>query len=227
MILCIESATYKSSVALVLEDEILAETTIEDKGESHSGALPVAVSSLLELHSAYRPCAVAISQGPGSYTGLRIGTSLAKGLCMGFDVPLLGINTLAIMAHGMHELQPNADFYIPAIDARRMEVYSQVYDTNLRPLEDIRAEIVNDKSYASWMQGQVVMAGNGAEKCRGLYPSASFLDDEVLHARHMQKTAWRKWDSGEIEDVTAFEPFYLKEYQPGKPSQKIKNILGL
>jgi len=181
--------------------------------------------------------AVAVSMGPGSYTGLRIGVSTAKGICYAIDKPLIAISTLQSMAAGAKtEMEsrlsgtPSQPILLcPMIDARRMEVYNGLYDTDLRPAREIRAEIITESSFAAELeQHQVWFFGDGAGKCKtvlGKHPNARFIDDFHLSASYMVSLAEEKFHRKEFENVVYFEPYYLKDFIPGIPKVKGLNLL--
>ena len=171
--------------------------------------------------------AVAVSEGPGSYTGLRIGVSLAKGVCYGRDLPLLSVPTLKLLCVpvllGKEELPEDA-LLIPMIDARRMEVYSAVYDRALQEVRPIGADIVDADTYMSYLEEHpVYFFGNGAMKCQSViqHKNAHFIDGIVPLAKWMFPLAERSLHLGEKQDVAYFEPFYLKEFV----AIKSKNLL--
>ncbi len=174
--------------------------------------------------------AIAVAKGPGSYTGLRIGVSTAKGLCFSLDKPLIAINTLAALAQqvrGMTPALPSKNestlFLCPMIDARRMEVYCALYGAaDGRELRPTAAEIIDQHAFADWLaQGPVLFFGDGAAKCRamlGQHPNAIFLDQPVApSARTIGMLAAPAFAEGCFEDVGLFEPFYLKEFMAIKP----------
>ena len=167
--------------------------------------------------------AIAVAKGPGSYTGLRIGVSTAKGLCFSLDKPLLSVNTLAAMAEQVRAFYPTVYTLCPMIDARRMEVYCAVYSAaDGRELQPTMAEIIDDQSFDKWLtRGPVVFFGDGAPKCRavlGEYPNAVFPDKLIVpSARTVGALATPTFADGRFEDVATFEPFYLKEFMTAKP----------
>lgn len=231
MILCIESATYTSSVALISEDQVVGDKLLPDSGKSHSGELPVAVAELIQEHKADDKLeAIAICKGPGSYTGLRIGVSLAKGLCFGYELPLIAVDSLTAMAHGMQAIYDSADLYVPLLDARRMEVYTSTFDASLHQRKDTHAQVVDNGTFETLLNSaKVCFGGNGSEKVKPLYPAENvvFLDENVLLASNMAAPVWAKFCNKEFEDLVEFEPFYLKEFIAGAPSRKIMDILGI
>ena len=157
--------------------------------------------------------AIGVSKGPGSYTGLRIGVSAAKGLCFSLDVPLIGIPTLESMAHQADT--QNFDFIIPLLDARRMEVYSEVYNNNLEKIRETRAEIITSDSFNAYaVQGKVLLLGNGAEKCTDVLENSNFnfKSEIVPSAKQMSFLSHKKFENSDFEDVAYFEPYYLKDF---------------
>lgn len=174
--------------------------------------------------------AVAVSMGPGSYTGLRIGVSVAKGLCYALDTPLLAISTLQAMAVGMikmHRIENSHDkriLFCPMIDARRMEVYSALFDSDNQQIRDVKAEIIDQSSFANELiESKVVFGGDGAAKCKPTLagkPGALFLDDFHPSAAYMTVLAEEKFARQEFEDVAYFEPFYLKDFIAALPRVK-------
>jgi len=168
--------------------------------------------------------AVAVSKGPGSYTGLRIGVSVAKGFCYALDIPLLSVNSLYAMARvAQRTLAEKPSFYIPMIDARRMEVYNAVLDPSLQPLRETMAEIIDGNSFSEYLeQGKVALFGDGAAKCRDTitHPNALFFDNIFPSATGLAEPAFEKLQKRDFEDVAYFEPFYLKDFVAGPPRVK-------
>lgn len=209
-ILAIETSTPTCSAAL-LEDEKVVACRINREGSNHASLLPKFVEELLEEHPAFQIDAVALSEGPGSYTGLRIGTSLAKGLAYGKQVPLVTIPTLQIMAEGIKEKGKKC----PMIDARRMEVYTALFAEDGTPLSEVTALIVDETSFAEELeQGRVVFFGDGAAKCKSVirHKNAVFVDGIVPDACNIGRLTEEKLKRGETADLAYFEPFYLKEF---------------
>jgi tRNA threonylcarbamoyladenosine biosynthesis protein TsaB len=169
--------------------------------------------------------AVAVSSGPGSYTGLRIGVSTAKGLCFALDKPLIGVETMQAMADGMvAKIAASSDILLcPMIDARRMEVYTALFDAKGNRLRPTSAEIIDEHSFADILQNNAVLFfGDGAEKCRALleqHPNAQFDTGFVNSATHLAATAQKKFEASIFEDVAYFEPFYLKDFIAGKKAR--------
>ncbi|MDR2533724.1 MAG: tRNA (adenosine(37)-N6)-threonylcarbamoyltransferase complex dimerization subunit type 1 TsaB [Tannerellaceae bacterium] len=219
-ILHIETSTTACSVALGVNGSLTGEQT-SDSGPSHSALAGVFVKNILGLLPGSKPDAIAVSSGPGSYTGLRIGLSLAKGLCFGYDIPLIAVPTLLLLASqavaAVSAAEPNAPaaLYCPMIDARRMEVYAAVYSRNLGELRPAHAEIVDPQSYSDLLNGgPVYFCGNGSSKCREIiaHPNALFIDNLHPSAKAMIPLAEAAWKEGRFEDAAYFEPFYLKQW---------------
>lgn len=227
-ILHIETSTSACSVA-VSEDGQNIFRKEDLKGPSHAVSLGVFVDEALSFADSHAlPLdAVAVSCGPGSYTGLRIGVSMAKGVCYGRNLRLIGIPTLKILCVPVllyHDELPDDALLCPMIDARRMEVYAAVYDRALRPVRDIAADIVDEHSYADYLQEHpVYFFGNGAAKCKEklTHPNAHFIDDIQPLASMMFPLAEKAIAEGRFEDVAYFEPFYLKEFVAGTSKKLI------
>lgn len=228
LILALETATEISSVALIHDDEILGSETLNLRN-SHSSHLAKMVLDLsnysgIEIKDLK---AVAVSEGPGSYTGLRIGTSFAKGICFSNNIPLISINTLSGMAKSISDTVDENHLICPMIDARRMEVYSNVVNTSLETVADTTNVIVDANSYKDQLENHVVhFIGNAVAKCRPVlehHPNARFIDQTGINAENIAKLASEKYLRSEFENIAYFEPFYLKEYQAGKPK---KSLIG-
>ena len=221
-ILHIETSTDICSVALSEDGKCLYEE-IDTNGQSHAQVLAGFVDSVLSFADSHAiPVdAVALSDGPGSYTGLRIGASMAKGVCYGREIPMVAIPTLKLLCTPVllyHDLPEDA-LLCPMIDARRMEVYTAVYDRALRPKEDVHAKVVDETSFKEWLdRGPVYFFGNGAEKCKAVlsHPNAHFIDNIKTQAKHMVPLAEMTLARGLVEDIAYYTPFYLKEFVPGK-----------
>ena len=166
-----------------------------------------------------------MSAGPGSYTGLRIGVSLAKGLCVGWGVPLIAVPTPEVIAAMAQKVHRRTDcLYCALIDARRMEVYATLFDGNLKPLCETRPEIITPESFATVLaEADVCFCGDGAEKCRDVIrsPRASFLGQITPVAAEMVPIAERAYAERRFVDTAYFEPFYLKEFVATTPRKKI------
>ena len=226
-ILHIETSTDVCSVA-VSQDGASIFSKEDFKGPSHATELGVFVDEALSFADSHAiPVdAVAVSCGPGSYTGLRIGVSMAKGICYGRSIPLIGLPTLEVMCVPVLLFRdlPEDALLCPMIDARRMEVYAAVYDRALRVKREIGADIVDENSYSDFLaERPVYFFGNGAAKCKDKlqHPNARFLDDIHPLAKWMFPLAEKAMAQGKFDDVAYFEPFYLKEFVASKP----KNLL--
>ena len=198
------------------------------KGPSHATELGVFVDEALSFADSHAiPVdAVAVSCGPGSYTGLRIGVSMAKGICYALGAPLIGISTLEVMCVPVLLFRdlPEDALLCPMIDARRMEVYATVYDRALRVKRETGADVVDENSYSEFLaEHPVYFFGNGAAKCKDklTHPNARFLDDIHPLAKWMFPLAEKAVARNDFKDVAYFEPFYLKEFVASKP----KNLL--
>lgn len=218
IILSIETATTNCSVSLSKEGETFALLEDYDTNYSHAERLHVFIEKLLQENKVTKSQinAIAISKGPGSYTGLRIGVSAAKGLCYALNIPLISVSTLKALAH---QVTANNGVIISMLDARRLEVYSEVFDYNYQSLRSIEAEILTDKSYLNYLEkGQVYFIGNGVEKTKSLitHQNAVFIENRLPSANEMGKLAFDKYKKNDIEDVAYFEPYYLKDFVPLK-----------
>ncbi|MDT8401299.1 MAG: tRNA (adenosine(37)-N6)-threonylcarbamoyltransferase complex dimerization subunit type 1 TsaB [Bacteroidales bacterium] len=225
MILCIETATPVCSVALCHSGNLMdREESSNDK--SHASHLTVFIERILKRSGmeARDLDAVAVSKGPGSYTGLRIGVSAAKGLAYGAGIPLIAVATTELMYHGAKK-EGDYDYFCPMIDARRMEVYTAVYDKKGKVISGISAELISGESFAEILnRGKMLFFGSGAAKCRGIikHPSAFFDLRFRISAEYMCLPAQKAFDNKKFEDVAYFEPFYLKDFIATIPR---KNIL--
>jgi tRNA threonylcarbamoyladenosine biosynthesis protein TsaB len=227
LILCIETATPVCSVALVQGDQVVALRESNDQN-THSSVLTIFIKELFQESglSPYDLNAVAVSKGPGSYTGLRIGVSTAKGVCYGADIPLIAINTLQSMALGMSAEMKASDkdmLLCPMIDARRMEVYSALFDAEGNEVRETRAEIITTGSFKNMLdQYRIVFFGDGAAKCSEMimHPYAIFRYDFLPSATHLASLAAKRYADNEFENVAYAEPFYLKDFIAGIPGVK-------
>ncbi len=213
------------SVALSEDGQCIFSKT-DFEGPSHAVTLGVYVDEALSFADSHAiPLdAVAVSCGPGSYTGLRIGVSMAKGICYGRNLPLIGIPTPEVMCVPLllDEELPEDALLCPMIDARRMEVYAALYDRALHPVREIEAVIIDESSYEDYLnRGPVYFFGNGAAKCKEkiLHPNARFVEDIHPLAKWMFPLAEKAFARGDFKDVAYFEPFYLKEFVASKPKK--------
>ncbi|MDU1904119.1 MAG: tRNA (adenosine(37)-N6)-threonylcarbamoyltransferase complex dimerization subunit type 1 TsaB [Dysgonomonas sp.] len=226
-ILNIETATSVCSVAVSDNGKIIFEKE-ETKGPSHATLLGVFVAEALTFlrKNQLKLDAVSVSCGPGSYTGLRIGVSEAKGLCYGLSIPLIAIETPLIMAERVLNSREVADdtLLCPMIDARRMEVYAALYDNHLSKVRDISADIVDEGTYKEYLDKyKILFFGDGSDKCKDVIKgeNAVFLEDVYPSAKDMIRLSEEAFDKKAFVDVAYFEPFYLKDFIATTPKNKI------
>jgi tRNA threonylcarbamoyladenosine biosynthesis protein TsaB len=226
LILNLETATTVCSVALAKEGQLIG--LKEVNGDyTHAENLTSFIDAIfMELgYSLKQLDAISVSKGPGSYTGLRIGVSTAKGLCYSLDKPLLAINTLQHSAYACSlEYGEKNDLFCPMIDARRMEVYCAFYDKNNQCIRSTTAEIVDDHSFKDLLEKHTIyFFGDGAEKCRSLltqHSNARFLDHLFPSAVNMIALSEQLFTRQQFEDIAYFEPFYLKDFIAGRKKEK-------
>ncbi len=223
IILHIETSTNVCSVALSQNSQCLFSKSNAD-GMNHAALLSVFIAEAFEVLKENEKTldAVAVSSGPGSYTGLRIGVSTAKGLCYGLDIPLISVSTLKILTvQALNEIENKENaLFCPMIDARRMEVYSAFYDATGALKREISADIITSDSYAELLANQTIyFFGNGAEKCKSTltHPNARFIDNLIPLAENMIEFAVKSYNEKRFVDTAYFEPFYLKEFQTTTP----------
>ncbi len=225
LILSIESGTDICSVALSRDGEVVALRESRE-GRDHARLVAKFIDELLKecVVEARQLDAVAVSKGPGSYTGLRIGVSVAKGLCYGLNKPLIGVGSLEVLLHEAINKYDSSVWsgakLMPMVDARRMEVYTQLFDLDGVALSEVSAEVVDENSFAEYREeGGLILFGDGAAKCAKVLPWAKFVEVSPS-ASGVARVAHKKLDNGEIEDVAYFEPFYLKEVVITKSKRK-------
>lgn len=217
LILHLETATTVCSVALALNGDLLSFQEL-DSGFTHAENLHGFIQSVLEDAGVgiKQLEAVAVSKGPGSYTGLRIGVSAAKGLGYALGIPVIGLDTLQVMSRRAANVQKEEGIYCPMIDARRMEVYTAKYGKNLKQLAPVEALIIDLNSLGKFQGADpVYFFGDGMPKCRELLrtlPKAAFIDGIAPSAKDMCQLAFTKFIAREFEDLAYFEPFYLKDF---------------
>jgi tRNA threonylcarbamoyladenosine biosynthesis protein TsaB len=212
-ILNIETSTKNCSVAVAKNGEMIVCREIAEMGYSHAEKLHVFIEEiLLEANLKFSDLnAIAVSQGPGSYTGLRIGVSTAKGLCYGLDIPLIAVDTLEVLAS---QIAIEEGVIVPMIDARRMEVYSAIFDKNHQKIRDTKAEILTEDSFSEINQ-TVYFVGDSSQKAKTLFEKDNFIfSDDVIYpsAKQMTKKSYTLFTNNRFEDVAYFEPFYLKDF---------------
>ena len=227
-ILNIETSTDVCSVAISDNGQVIFNKE-DHSGPNHAVKLGVYVDEALSFIDAHGISleAVAVSCGPGSYTGLRIGVSMAKGICYGRDVKLISIPTLELMAVpvllGEHPAEEDA-LIVPMLDARRMEVYAKVMDRALKEVRPIQADIVDAETYKEYLdRGTVYFFGNGAEKCMEVinHPNARLVKGIEPLAKNMAPLAEKRFVEGKFEDVAYFVPFYLKDFVAKMPKKQL------
>ena len=213
----IETSGAACSAALSRGGQVAGSVAIDDSNRQSSMLVPAIQSLFKQCSVPVSECdAVAVSSGPGSYTGLRVGVSTAKGLCYGLGKPLIAVPTLEVLlAEAMSSGQcAGADFYVPMLDARRMEVYQAVYDNGGKCVEEVSAKVLDEQSYSGLLAaGKVVFIGTGARKYADAFPHPNGIYvPAVPKAAFMASAAQAAFDAGMFEDVAYFEPFYLKEF---------------
>jgi tRNA threonylcarbamoyladenosine biosynthesis protein TsaB len=225
-ILQLETATQVCSAAISINGETVA---LKEQMASniHAGSLTLFIKDVMDTAGLRFSDldAVAVSKGPGSYTGLRIGVSTAKGLCFALDLPLIGIDTLQMMSAGFLATQENYKGLICAmIDARRMEVFTALFDTQLNCIGATEAKIIDEHSFADELNANnITFLGDGALKCAAViqHANASFSEQNFNSAANMSELAFKAYKDKEFEDVAYFEPFYLKDFVLTTPKKKV------
>lgn len=224
-ILGIETATEVCSVALFNNGKTIALKEITE-GNKHANELTTLISEVVAEGNISLPQldAVCVSMGPGSYTGLRVGVSTAKGLCYTLNIPLIAVNTLQSMAQVFIQINPNYTGLIcPMIDARRMEVYTALYNELGEEKMATQAKIIDVTSFEEQLaQAKITFIGNGANKCRTLitHPNANYMGELRCSATGLSKIAFEKFEKGAFENTAYFEPFYLKDFVGTTPKKK-------
>lgn len=222
LILCIETGTDICSVGIARDGELMS-LRESDQGRDHAKQVAVFVDELLR-ETGVKPDeldAVAVGMGPGSYTGLRIGVSFAKGLCYGLNIPLLAVGSLEALTDvaikdyeaGIIQVEGwDEAFLCPMVDARRMEVYTQIFNSRCEAQSEVSAEIITEESFSQWRaKGKLVIFGNGAAKCQEMLPDAIYID-VAPSARGLTRIAHQLFEAGKTVDIAYFEPFYLKDF---------------
>lgn len=225
-LLCIETATQICSVS-ISDNGALVAIKESSTANSHSEMLSTFIEEIVKEAkvSLTELDAIVVSMGPGSYTGLRIGVSSAKGLCYALDKPLIAISTLQSMAFGMAKrIDDKEALFCPMIDARRMEVYASLFNAKNEEIREVKAEIIDEDSFKTQLNTNTIyFAGDGAEKCKEMLSvneNANFMDDFVISSKDMIEMATSKYKHKDFVDLAYFEPYYLKDFIAGKPSVK-------
>lgn len=231
LILSIETSTNVCAVALHDAGELVA--VLETRREfSHASKLAVMIEEALRLGDAKarQLAGVAVSSGPGSYTGLRIGTSTAKGICYALEIPLVAVSTLEVLAAQVSTPNVPRAVLCPMLDARRMEVYCQLFDSARQPLGAMEAKIIDETSFREQLaQGPVIFFGDGAAKCKEVirHKDAIFKDGVLPSAVALGALAWHRFQQQQWEDLVGFQPVYLKEFMIKKPADKAVNKMDV
>jgi tRNA threonylcarbamoyladenosine biosynthesis protein TsaB len=225
LILQIETATQVCSAALSVNGETIALKELQ-ANNIHAGSLTLFIQEVMASGGYFYSNldAIAVSKGPGSYTGLRIGVSTAKGLCFALDKPLIAIGTLGMMAKGFLKANPDYNGLVcPMIDARRMEVFTSVFDSSLATIEPVSAKIIDEQSFKDQLiKAPVTFIGDGAEKCKAALndPNALFSAENFNSAGNMSELSFDAFLNQSFEDLAYFEPFYLKDFVLTTPKAK-------
>ncbi|MFD1314178.1 tRNA (adenosine(37)-N6)-threonylcarbamoyltransferase complex dimerization subunit type 1 TsaB [Namhaeicola litoreus] len=220
IILNIETATKNCSVSLAKDGQMMAFLEQNEEQYSHAEKLHLLIEEvLLKAGLKFQDLdAIGVSKGPGSYTGLRIGVSAAKGLCFALDKPLIAIPTLDVLAQSAEFA--GLEMIVPLLDARRMEVYSAVFNKSFIQIRETKAEIITEESFAEELsKGKVVFLGDGAKKVKEIltHENAYFLANSYPSAQTMCMLSEEKYKKKDFEDLAYFEPYYLKDFIAGKP----------
>lgn len=222
IILNIETATTNCSVSISKEGKTIFLKEDNNKNYSHAESLHVFIDTVLKEsnRNVANIDAIAVSKGPGSYTGLRIGVSAAKGLCFALNKPLISIPTLQSLAY---QVETDDGIIVSMLDARRMEVYSSIFDSNYNQIRDTEAEILDGNSFKDYLEkGKVYFIGNGVEKTKDIitHTNAIFINDKLPSANEMGLLTYNKYKISDFEDVAYFEPYYLKDFVALKPAAR-------
>ncbi len=217
VILCLETSTTNCSVAIAVDGEIIALQEDNNNKYSHAEKLHSFIDQVLAESGTLKSSlqAIAVSKGPGSYTGLRIGVSAAKGLCFAMDVPLIAIPTLEALAH---QAVIENGCIISMLDARRLEVYAAVFSSDNNQIRETKAEVLDENSYDDYLKtNKVCFIGDGVQKFKALckHKNAVFIDNKLPSAKQIGALAELKYHKNDFEDVAYFEPYYLKDFIAG------------
>lgn len=240
LILSLETSTTVTSAALHREGKLIA-LEITHTPNSAASQLAVMVDKLLKQYvptaastgGPEKLQAVAVSSGPGSYTGLRIGVATAKGICYALSLPLISVNSLELMAHQIRSAKPETRnpehetrniLFCPMIDARRMEVYTMLLDSSMNVMSPVEAKVIDELSFADQLKdNRILFFGNGSDKCKGaiVHPNATFVENIFPSAEWMGAVAYSRFLESSFEDVSDFEPAYLKDFIAKKPKSLV------
>ena len=213
-ILNIETATTNCSVSVAKDGKTIALKEDYDNGYSHAEKLHIYIDEVLKEAKIEKQQldAIAVSKGPGSYTGLRIGVSAAKGLCFALEVPLISVSTLEALAH---QVEAESGLIVPMLDARRLEVYSAIFNSDYQEVRAIEAQVLDENSFSEYLKdNKVYFIGNGVKKTMDLIKSekAVFIEEKLPSANEMSALSFEAYKKSNIQDVAYFEPFYLKDF---------------
>ncbi len=227
LILSLETSAKVCSVAVHDQGKLIATKEIHIE-QSHASKLAVLMDEVINESAIQvnQLKAMAVSSGPGSYTGLRIGTSTAKGLCFALDIPLISIGSLELLAFQMSKQNPSNAYLCPMIDARRMEVYCEIFDSSLNIVRPVEAKVIESSSFEELLnENEIVFFGDGSDKCKDqiTHPNATFVSDIYAAASEMGLPIYQKFREQQFEDLANFEPHYLKEFMIKKPAAKPVN----
>ncbi len=231
MIICLETATNICSVALCDSAGVISLRESSDL-KSHASVLTVFIEEILREYNirAADLDAIAVSKGPGSYTGLRIGVSVAKGIAYAASIPLIAVDTTFSMFWGMSRIQKDTPekkenyLYCPMLDARRMEIYYALYDDIGNNVKEVSAEVIDENSFSDIPTSKkIIFFGDGAIKCREIIKrtNVAFIDDFKISASYMHVPVYKAFNARDYEDIAYFEPFYLKDFVATKPGKRI------
>lgn len=224
MILSLETSTPVCSVALHDSGKLIA-TQSYHLDKSHSGLLPVIIDELLRNCNVGKQKlqAIAIAGGPGSYTGLRIGASTAKGIAYSLDIPLISVPTLYSLARPFFDLQDMNSLILPMLDARRMEVYVEIYESSGKTFQETRPMIIDENSFGEYLDKRLIIVGSGAAKCESVIKHSNrvIIPDRYPDAIYMGDLAFQKYENKQFENTIYYEPDYLKQFQTKKPKNQL------
>lgn len=226
LILNIETSETICSVALAINNKVIAFKESSEE-RSHAKLVTIFIQEIFENceYTLKDLDAVAVTKGPGSYTGLRIGVSTAKGLCYGLNIPLISVGTLTALANAAKQTGNYNNYkFCPMIDARRMEVYSAIYNNDLSKIKDVSADILTEESYSEFLKAnKILFIGSGSNKFNEILKNdnAEFNFEIAPSAKNMIEVSYKKFIDKKFEDVAYFEPYYLKDFIAIKPKNKI------
>lgn len=213
-ILSIETSTQVCSAAIHHRGKLISSLEVHEEN-AHASKLAIIIDRILKETKTEKLVAVAVSSGPGSYTGLRIGASTAKGICYAANVPLVSVTTLELLTYQFNQTVSFDGLLCPMVDARRDEVYCMVTDNQLKVIDPLQAKIIDGLSFQNELSNnKIAFFGNGAMKCNRLikHPNAFFFDGFYPKASALGEMAFQKFTNNEVEDIISFEPHYLKEF---------------